>query len=253
MMKNEKNISDNYSAIQELFDLETSLKEYNFFVSCMLSKYFKKNSNILDFGAGIGTIAEYVKNIINEKPICVELDSSLRNYLKMRGFSSFKSIMSAGSNFDGVYTSNVLEHIDDDIGALRDIKLALKKDGILSIYVPAYMCLYSDVDRFAGHYRRYAKKELLEKLVLAGYDIVECQYCDSLGFFVSLAVKVFGFKSGVLQLGSRKSLVFYDKYIFPVSRFFDKIGLKFFFGKNLFVVAKKIKFLVIAILCFYFN
>ena len=41
-------------------------------------------------------------------------------------------------------------------------------------------------------------------------------------------------------IGSPASLKIYDRYILPFSKFFDAIGLKLLFGKNLVAVAKKI-------------
>ena len=68
--------------------------------------------------------------------------------------------------------------------------------------------------------------------------IKKIQYVDSIGFFASLALKIFGYNTNS-GLGSRKSIKFYDKYIFPVSKIFDMIGLKYLFGKNLLIIAKK--------------
>ena len=78
---------------------------------------------------------------------------------------------------------------------------------------------------------RYVEKK-------AKFQIVYSSYLDSLGFFASLVMKIIGYdeKKGI---GSPKSLKFYDKYIIPISFFLDRIGLKFFFGKNLVLLAKK--------------
>jgi hypothetical protein len=68
--------------------------------------------------------------------------------------------------------------------------------------------------------------------------LVKIEYCDSIGVPASIALKVFGFdsKNG---LGGTRSLDFYDRIIYPASRLLDLLGLKYFFGKNLFVLARK--------------
>ena len=40
-------------------------------------------------------------------------------------------------------------------------------------------------------------------------------------------------------IGSVESMKFYDKYLFPISKFLDRIGFKYFLGKNIVLVAEK--------------
>ena len=105
--------------------------------------------------------------------------------------------------------------------------------------MPAFNLLYSDLDRTVGHFRRYEKKELVQKLYASNYKIIHCYFSDSIGFFASLFLKYFGNKNGI-SLSNEKALKFYDGYIFPLSKILDQIGLKKFFAKNLFIVAQKI-------------
>ena len=81
-------------------------------------------------------------------------------------------------------------------------------------------------------------QDIKKKLKKAKFQIIYSSYLDSLGFFASLVMKIIGYdeKKGI---GSPKSLKFYDKYVIPISFFLDRIGLKFFFGKNLVLLAKK--------------
>lgn len=65
----------------------------------------------------------------------------------------------------------VLEHIENDILVLRKINSFLKIGGYLIISVPAHSKLYSYQDRLVGHYRRYDKEEILEKLSKSGFRI----------------------------------------------------------------------------------
>ena len=68
--------------------------------------------------------------------------------------------------------------------------------------------------------------------------IKKIHYADSVGFLASLSMKLFGYKpdSGI---GSPGSLRFYDKYLFPISKFMDNLGFKYILGKNLVVIAQK--------------
>jgi SAM-dependent methyltransferase len=230
-----------FSGIDELIAAEKYLKKYNAHTVATISQYFSKNSSILEFGAGTGTLLKLWNVKTGKNPDCVEIDVALRNKLIQQGFNCYDSLKSAHRTYDGIYTSNVLEHIKDDLGALKEIHSALKKDALLVVYVPAFMCLYSGLDRSVGHYRRYEKKELLSKLQHTNFEIIDYYFVDCLGFFVSLAVKYFGYKDGI-KLGNNKNLQIYDQVIFPLSKALDYLGFKYLFGKNLVVVAKKNEF-----------
>jgi hypothetical protein len=65
------------------------------------------------------------------------------------------------------------------------------------------------------------------------------RYSDSIGFFAWLYEK-YGGRSP--EMSSENSMRIYDKFIFPLSKVFDGFGLRFIFGKNLLVHAKKPEF-----------
>ena len=78
------------------------------------------------------------------------------------------------SIFDGVICMDVLEHLDDDDLALREILRVLKPGGRFLISVPAYMSLWSNHDAAVGHLRRYSNasiKELFRKEEVDSYKI----------------------------------------------------------------------------------
>ena len=230
----------NYSGIKELLTDERYLNNYKNSIVIKILKYFKSDSKVLEYGAGVGTLARNWELKTGIKPECLEIDSNLRSILISRGFKCYDKPESVIKFYDGIYTSNVLEHIENDEEALKKIHALLKPNSNLVIYVPAFMCLYSELDSSIGHYRRYNKKEILKKLRKNNYKIIDCYYVDSIGFFASLAIKLFGYK-GRLRLGDKRSLLIYDKYIYPISSILDTLGLRYFFGKNILVVARKIE------------
>jgi SAM-dependent methyltransferase len=84
--------------------------------------------------------------------------------------------------FDVVGCFDVLEHIPDDVTALRNLKKALKPSGLLLISVPQHMWLWSDYDRDSCHQRRYSRTEFVAKSSALG---LKCIFATS---FVCLPV-----------------------------------------------------------------
>lgn len=196
----------------------------------------KINFKILEFVAGTGSLAEIWRSSFGIVPVCVEIDPSLILFLRKRGFKTHSSISSVSTLFDYVYTPNVLEHIEDQVSTLREIKAIMKKDAVIAIYVPALQFLFSVFDFRAGHYRRYSKVELTNRVQEADFIVTSCTYNDSLGVFASLALKVMGYKNK-LGLGTEKSMKLYDLLIYPLSKIFDRIVFRKLIGTNLLLIA----------------
>ena len=228
-----------YSGNQELIDIEV-MKNYNYSIVKNAFRNIKSNSTeIVDFGAGIGTLSLIFRDKFGINPLCVEIDRANNNVLKNREFNFVKDLKSVPYDLDFIFSSNVLEHIKDDSNALLSIRDHLKVGGRVYLYLPAIMFLWTALDDKVGHYRRYEIGSLRNKCKLLGFRVLEIYYADCLGFFATLFWKFINKKSK-FNFASKKTLIFYDKYIFPVSSFLDRLGIKFLFGKNIVLVAEKI-------------
>jgi SAM-dependent methyltransferase len=86
----------------------------------------------------------------------------------------------ADSTVDAVVSANVLEHVPDDVAALREMRRVLRPGGRAVLVVPAGPGLYDYYDRFLGHERRYARGELAGKARSAGFEVVEDAFLGSL-------------------------------------------------------------------------
>lgn len=89
--------------------------------------------------------------------------------------------VAAGRQFDAVVLINVIEHIEDDEGALASIREHLKPGGHVLVYAPALPSLYSEYDRKIGHYRRYRRSTIVARMFGAGLEVVEARYMNSIG------------------------------------------------------------------------
>lgn len=85
--------------------------------------------------------------------------------------------------FDSISMIDVLEHIEDDRAALREIKNHLSNTGRIIILVPAYQYLYSERDASIGHFRRYSGDHLRSVLEECGYEVEKLRYWNMLGYF----------------------------------------------------------------------
>jgi 2-polyprenyl-3-methyl-5-hydroxy-6-metoxy-1,4-benzoquinol methylase len=231
-----------YAGTGELVYNERYLRRYNQDLVSLFSRSLNKitlEKTVVEFGAGIGTLAQiwYQKN--HQKPICIEIDPKQQNIIKGRGFSCVSTLDELTSPVAGIYTSNVLEHIEDDQAILQALFAHLEIEGILVVYVPAFMCLYSPLDQSIGHYRRYGKNELENKLKKAGFTIVRSHYADSIGWLAWFITR-WTYRPNMSEASRAKQLLLYDRFIRPFSHFIDRLGFKYLFGKNIFVVAKKV-------------
>jgi SAM-dependent methyltransferase len=142
--------------------------------------------------------------------------------------------VSVGEPLDSIVAMNVIEHIDDDVGAMRDLSAALNPGGRLIIWVPGYPQLYGDFDRKVGHFRRHTPDTLRAHVERADLNVQLCRPVNLLGG-VSwwLAVR----RGGVGY--PKPSLVWaYDNIAIPVTRTLERVVTPPF-GQTVFCVAVK--------------
>lgn len=229
---------DVYEGVDNL-EAMAQAKNYNNFLVKMAMQYIpdidRDKDVVLDFGAGIGTFCKPLHESGYEV-LCVEPDTEMRGMLSEYGVRCEKDISCVDDeSVSYIYTFNVLEHIENDAEAVNELYRVLKPGGKILAYVPAFQVLYSSMDEKVGHHRRYRKNELKGIHENAGFTIEKSAYVDSLGFFASLAYKWFGGDSGDID---KRSVMLFDRYIFPVGLLLDRLTGKLF-GKNVYVVARK--------------
>lgn len=78
--------------------------------------------------------------------------------------------------YDLVLMLDVLEHIEDDRGALDNLINLLKPGGHLILTVPALQSLWSVHDEVNHHFRRYDRKGLHDLLINRGFEVTDLHY-----------------------------------------------------------------------------
>ena len=209
---------------------------YNKFLTTLIRKNLPYGVNVLDFGAGNGEFATRLAGY-GFRVSVLEVEPKLCAKLKSLGFQALQGLEEVNNlSQSHIYSLNVLEHIQDDIGTLKSIHSKLRPNGTLILYLPAFEILFSQMDKRVGHYRRYDKSSLKRILVQSGFMIEKIHYCDFVGFFVTLLYKMIPKGNGEISI---TLLRIYDRCIFPTNFFFDKL-FGSILGKNIFVLAHKV-------------
>ncbi len=219
----------------ELLVLSEQLVNYNKVIANLVAAHVRSGDRVLDFGAGVGTLTRVVAKRIG-KMECVEIDSRQRAVLEQQGFHCYPSLEDVPrESFDVVYSSNVLEHIFDDVDALRRLRMALRPGGRIVLYVPAFQSLYTAMDAAIGHHRRYDVPTLRTRMIEAGFDVREAYYVDLIGYVISW---IFKRVSNNVDAVNATTLKIYDTFVFPLSRVLERLR-KPLFGKNVFAVGTR--------------
>jgi ubiquinone/menaquinone biosynthesis C-methylase UbiE len=129
---------------------------------------------------------------------------------------------------------NVLEHIEDDVEALRSMARLVRGDGHIVLVCPAFPFAMSPVDIATGHVRRYTKRSMAKALTDAGVEVVDVRYANSLGLicyymFTSLLRK---------QPSTGMVMTCYDRAVVPVVRLAERLAGRPPFGQSVVAVAR---------------
>ena len=201
--------------------------------------------DILEVGIGHGSYYEYLGKLGSYRGVDIDpanVEASRARY-PVGNFAvadicskEFEARFGQGS-VDTVVCCNVIEHIEDDGRAVANMANALVPGGYLLILVPALQQLYGDLDRLAGHYRRYDKPLMLKACAGAPLEILELRYFNPIGglaWWVNRFAKHRSLDADAVNAQIR----IFDKYILPVSRMVDPLT-RGFFGQSLICVAKR--------------
>lgn len=131
----------------------------------------------LEVGAGTGEVCAQLLRM-GHVGIVYDLGQETRDALSDR-FWGNKTVEVVDSieqitdeSVDYLFAFEVLEHIEDDLGALAKWTSKLRAGGMLLASVPAHQAKYGLSDRRVGHVRRYEREQLLKLAEQAGFSDV---------------------------------------------------------------------------------
>lgn len=200
--------------------------------------------DVLDHGAGTGMLSARLLSRA-ARVFALEPEAELHAGLCQRFAGSPQVVPVRGTietyleqygtgKLDAAVSSNVLEHLADDVGCLRLLHDALRPGGALAVFVPARAELFGSLDESVGHLRRYTRTLLHSRLEAAGFFVEWARYGNLAGVLPWL---VSGRVLKQRALGS-SSLRFYDRWVFPASARIERLlGLPY--GLNLAALARR--------------
>jgi SAM-dependent methyltransferase len=134
---------------------------------------FAPQEALLDIGGGNGYVA---KGLTEAGIACALLEPGIDGALAARArgvdpviCAGLKDIGMAPGSVSAAGMFDVLEHIEDEAGALHQVHALLRPGGVLFLTVPAYALLHSAKDLAAGHFRRYTLRSLTRAVIGSGF------------------------------------------------------------------------------------
>ena len=150
-------------------------KNRNKIITRLIKKYFPTMNSFAEVGCGTGFVLHSVrKSFPDAKITAIEIYANALEHARSR-IPDARLIQADVHNFpfkkefDLVGMFDVLEHIDNDLSALKNLRHSLKPGGGILVTVPQHKWLWSASDTLACHRRRYTRNELDEKLRNAGF------------------------------------------------------------------------------------
>ncbi len=223
---------------ETLFRLSSVNKYYQIFFERVASLIGKR---VLEIGSGAGNFTRFLMGremVVATDYAANHLHTIRQRFVENKRFRihEFDATQSPSEELkaykvDTVVCLNVLEHIEDDLNALRNMKSLLVPGGKLILLVPSLKSLYGSLDIGLEHYRRYSKKELLDKMQQVGFEI------DHTFFFNMWGVPGWFVNSRILR---RKVLPKFQLYFFTLLHPLVRIE-RFFktpFGLSVIVIAR---------------
>ncbi len=211
-----------------------------------------ETTRILDFGCGTGVLLEEFEKKFNVEGFGIDNSKKAIDYCKKRGFGRVKisdgvKIPFKAGYFDLVTAIDVLEHIENDLEALGQIKRVLKKLGLAIFLVPAHPKLWSTRDINLQHFRRYKIGELESKCKKLGFKLLENKNADfALYFLFALICLLAPKKNGIPNLKMDTATASTNKFINEIIFMYEQLENKlqqfttFPIGLSIVVVVQKI-------------
>jgi SAM-dependent methyltransferase len=150
--------------------------------------------HILDVGCGTGANLMMLSKFGDAEGVDISEDAL--SFCRERGLQNVRlgaaeKLPYEDETFDLVTALDVVEHLDDDVAGLREMRRVLRPDGHLLLFVPTFMFLWGLQDEVSNHRRRYRLPELRRAVSKAGFRVERTTYANITFFMPVLLVRKF--------------------------------------------------------------
>ena len=157
-------------------------------------------NNPLEIGSGIGVSTQLWLDSGLPEITTSEVDAASLQRLHTRFAGDPRVHIAAvdledprDADHSAVVALNVLEHIADDVAALRGAARLVRPGGRIVIFVPAFPFAFGKFDRLIGHFRRYTTDTITRSFEAAGIELLSARYVNAPGLLAwFVAVRVLG-------------------------------------------------------------
>ncbi len=211
---------------------------------------YNKNRKILDIGCGTGTELKILSRFgqvtaldINEQALELAKQNNCQIIL-----ADIEKYDLDNNYYDAVCCFDILEHLENDQRAIKNIFNSLKSKGYFFFTVPACQFLFSNHDIALGHQRRYSKKGILLKLEKAGFKIIKINYWFFLLFPIALTVRIIKIiftklnKNNIYKPDMKNHNKYIEQILFYILNLENKLisrDVNLPFGLTIYGIAKK--------------
>jgi SAM-dependent methyltransferase len=146
-----------------------------------------RTSRVLDVGTSTGANLRLLRDLGFHAVDGLDFSQEAIRYCREKGLGIVRhgdvcGMPFADESFDLLLATDIIEHVDDDLKALREIARVLRPGGKALIVVPAFPILWGLQDRVAQHKRRYRMGGLADRVARAGFAIEVSYYFNFLLF-----------------------------------------------------------------------
>lgn len=147
----------------------------------------RTDARVLDIGTSTGANLRMFKHLGFQNVTGMDFSDEAIRYCEQKGFGPVHkgdicAMPFPDSSFDLVLATDIVEHIDDDAGAMKEVARVLSPGGVALITVPAFLSLWGRQDEVAQHKRRYLRKPFAGLVSNAQLRVIKCYYFNYLLF-----------------------------------------------------------------------
>jgi SAM-dependent methyltransferase len=163
---------------------------------------------ILDIGCGTGANLEILSQFGEAEGVDVSPDALA--FCRQRGLRNVRQgevehLPYEDSSFDLATALDVVEHLDDDVAGLSEMRRVLRPGGYALLFVPAFMFLWGVQDDVSHHRRRYTRATLERAVGAAGFEIERFTYAN-ISFFMPILLGRLLMRATALRPASENNL-----------------------------------------------